>query len=406
MPRPSIETARAWRDKPMVDREGAPLGHIVHIYLDLVSGEPEWALVASGREDRLVFVPLVDATEQQDQIGVPVQRALVADAPAIRPGRRLSKEDTARLHGHYGGAPELRWGSARRMPGGSPPARLRQGLDWARERAASLPGVGAPRGGRLLVAGAAASSVAGGVWLARRRRRERPSGLAAAVGRVVGSVLAVPAGTLRRRRRRRRLRALAGTAALPMVAAGRAAARAGRRVPVPTQTLQPRKPSKRRRRMAGNLKLLAGLAAGYVLGARAGRERYERIAEATRRLAERPEVRELTGKVRSGLEAGLDKAAGTASDRLRQLRGEEGGPEGQPRAEAGGPEVGERPEQGTGQAPPTVAGPEAGAGHGGTRSQPPEAGPVEGSGRDGGGSSSPEPSPSSKGRRERSRSGH
>ena len=32
--------------------------------------------------------------------------------------------------------------------------------------------------------------------------------------------------------------------------------------------------------MAGNLKLVAGLAAGYVLGARAGRERYERIAEA------------------------------------------------------------------------------------------------------------------------------
>jgi hypothetical protein len=38
--------------------------------------------------------------------------------------------------------------------------------------------------------------------------------------------------------------------------------------------------------MAGSLKLLAGLVAGYVLGARAGRERYERIAEATRRLAE------------------------------------------------------------------------------------------------------------------------
>jgi hypothetical protein len=158
--------------------------------------------------------------------------------------------------------------------------------------------------------------------------------------------------------------------------------------------------------MAGNLKLLAGLAAGYVLGARAGRERYERIAEATRRLAERPEVRELTGKVQSGLGAGLEKAVGTASDRLQQLRGEEGGPEGQPRAEAGGPEVGERPEQGTGQAPQAVAGPEGGGDHGGTRSQPPEAGPGEGSGRDGGGSSSPEPSPSSKGRRERSRSGH
>src|SRR5829696_5466357 len=374
MPRPSIETARAWRDKPLVDREGAPLGHIVHIYLDLVSGEPEWAVVASGREDRLVFVPLVDATEQQDQIGVPVQRALVADAPAIPPGRRLSKEDTARLHGHYGGAPELRWGSARRMPGGSPPARLWQGLDWARERAASLPKVGVPRGRRLLVAGAAASSVAGGVLLARRRRRERPSGLAAAVGRIVGSVLAVPAGTLRRRARRRRLRALAGTAALPMAAVGRAAARAGRRVPVPTQTLQPRKPSKRRRRMAGNLKLLAGLAAGYVLGARAGRERYERIAEATRRLAERPEIRELTGKVRAGLGAGLEKAADTASDRLQQARGEDSPPEDQDRAAAGGPASTRRPEQGTGRAPLAEAAPAAGEDHGGTGSPPSQAG--------------------------------
>ena len=72
MPRPSIETARGWRDKTMVDREGAPLGRIVHIYLDRVTEEPEWALVTSGREHRPVFVPLVDAAERQDQVGVPV----------------------------------------------------------------------------------------------------------------------------------------------------------------------------------------------------------------------------------------------------------------------------------------------------------------------------------------------
>jgi hypothetical protein len=155
--------------------------------------------------------------------------------------------------------------------------------------------------------------------------------------------------------------------------------------------------------MAGNLKLAAGLVAGYVLGARAGRERYERIAEATRRLAERPEVRELTGKVRSGLGTGLEKAAGTASDRLQQLRGEESGPGGRSRAGAGGPEAGELPEQGTGQAARAAAGSGTGGDHGGTQSQPPEAGQAEGSGRDGG-ASSPGPSPSG-GRRERSRSG-
>jgi len=119
--------------------------------------------------------------------------------------------------------------------------------------------------------------------------------------------------------------------------------------------------------MAGNLKLLAGLAAGYVLGARAGRERYERIAEATRRLADRPEVRELTGKVRSGLGAGLEKAAGTASDRLQQVRGEDSDP-------------------------------------GSTLSRPPEADQAGERGRDGGGLS-PEAGPSSRRRRERSASG-
>jgi hypothetical protein len=386
MTRPSIETASGWRDKTMVDREGAPLGRIAHIYLDRVTEEPEWALVATGQGGRQVFVPLVDAAEQQEQIRVPVERALVSDAPAIRAGRQLSKEDTARLHGHYGGAPELRWASAKRAPGGGLPARLRRGLGQARQRATSPPAAGTPRGRLLLGAGAAVSSVVGGLLLAQRRRGRQSSGLVDAVGRTVGSVVAVPAGALRRRRRRRRLRALAGTAAAPFAAAGRAVAGAGRRVPIPIPAPPPRsrKPRKRRTRMAGNLKLLAGLAAGYVLGARAGRERYERIAEATRRLAERPEVRELTGKLRSGLGAGLEKAADTASDRLQRVRGEDSDSEGRSRADTVGPEAGED--------------------HGRTRWQPPEAGRADESERDGG-ESSPGAGPSSRGRRERSPSG-
>jgi hypothetical protein len=141
--------------------------------------------------------------------------------------------------------------------------------------------------------------------------------------------------------------------------------------------------------MAGNLKLLAGLAAGYVLGARAGRERYEQIAEAGRRLAERPEIRELTGKVRAGLGTGLERAAGTASDRLQQVRGEDSGSGGQPRAGTDRPEATERPQPGSGKAPLAEAAPPAGE--------------ADGSGREGGGVS-PEPGPST-GRRERSRSG-
>jgi hypothetical protein len=72
--------------------------------------------------------------------------------------------------------------------------------------------------------------------------------------------------------------------------------------------------------MAGNFKLAVGLAAGYVLGTRAGRERYERLAEAARNVADRPEVQQLTGKLRGSLGTGIDKAAGSAGDRLQRAR--------------------------------------------------------------------------------------
>jgi hypothetical protein len=72
--------------------------------------------------------------------------------------------------------------------------------------------------------------------------------------------------------------------------------------------------------MAGNFKLAVGLAVGYLLGARAGRERYERLAELAREVAQRPEARQLTDRVRSGLGAGVNQAVGTAGDRLERAR--------------------------------------------------------------------------------------
>ena len=46
---PSIETARGWSAKPMVGREGDPLGRITYIYLDRVTGQPTWAVVVTER---------------------------------------------------------------------------------------------------------------------------------------------------------------------------------------------------------------------------------------------------------------------------------------------------------------------------------------------------------------------
>ena len=70
---------------------------------------------------------------------------------------------------------------------------------------------------------------------------------------------------------------------------------------------------------------IAGLAAGYVLGTRAGRERYEQIQRAVRRVADTPAVQEAAGVVQAqatGLAgATRRKVSDTVGEKLpRQLR--------------------------------------------------------------------------------------
>lgn len=55
-----------------------------------------------------------------------------------------------------------------------------------------------------------------------------------------------------------------------------------------------------------------GFAAGYTLGARAGRERYEQIRRATRGLSENPAVQSAAGLV----QAKATNLAGTARDKI------------------------------------------------------------------------------------------
>src|SRR4051794_2156317 len=71
--------------------------------------------------------------------------------------------------------------------------------------------------------------------------------------------------------------------------------------------------------MRGKLLFLGGLAAGFVLGARAGREKYEEIVQAARKVRDNPTVQEATGVVQeqanrlvsSGKEMVADKPSNT-----------------------------------------------------------------------------------------------
>ena len=103
MPTPSMETARAWLGRVVVDRDGDKLGEVTDIYLDNETGRPEWAVVRTGLFGlRSSFVPLAEATQDGDQIQVPYQKATVKGAPNIAPDGQLSQAEETELYRHYG----------------------------------------------------------------------------------------------------------------------------------------------------------------------------------------------------------------------------------------------------------------------------------------------------------------
>ncbi|ABL80457.1 MULTISPECIES: hypothetical protein [unclassified Nocardioides] len=66
------------------------------------------------------------------------------------------------------------------------------------------------------------------------------------------------------------------------------------------------------------LTLLAGVAVGYVLGTRAGRERYEQIKAGANRLAQNPKVQAAAGKAQDT----VAQQAATAADLAKEKAGD------------------------------------------------------------------------------------
>jgi hypothetical protein len=65
------------------------------------------------------------------------------------------------------------------------------------------------------------------------------------------------------------------------------------------------------------MSFLAGLATGYVLGARGGRERYEQITRLARKFADHPTVQQAAGTLQAQASRVAQTGAGEATSRLR-----------------------------------------------------------------------------------------
>ena len=63
----------------------------------------------------------------------------------------------------------------------------------------------------------------------------------------------------------------------------------------------------------------AGFAAGYVVGARAGRERYEQIVKLARQAAEHPAVQQAAGAVQAQASGIAQKVGGQLQEKVPQM---------------------------------------------------------------------------------------
>src|SRR4029450_11585408 len=103
MATPSIETARGWRGRVMVDRDHNKIGEVVDIYLDNESERPEWAVVRTGLFGlRSRFVRRAEGRGGGEELQVPHRRLEVKQAPSIEPDGQLSAAEEAELYRHYG----------------------------------------------------------------------------------------------------------------------------------------------------------------------------------------------------------------------------------------------------------------------------------------------------------------
>jgi sporulation protein YlmC with PRC-barrel domain len=98
-----IDEVPNWRGRDVVDENGHAVGVITDIYVDEVTGRPEWAAVKSGLfSHRVTFVPLSQAALHGMRVQVPYHQSHIHDAPNIDPDGHLSADEEARLYQHYG----------------------------------------------------------------------------------------------------------------------------------------------------------------------------------------------------------------------------------------------------------------------------------------------------------------
>jgi len=96
----SVQEADAWIGRTAVDDTGEQIGLISQIWVDDVSGQPEWASVKiAGRE---ALVPLAGASALGGGSQFAFSKSQIRSAPRVAQDGHLEVDDKERVASHYG----------------------------------------------------------------------------------------------------------------------------------------------------------------------------------------------------------------------------------------------------------------------------------------------------------------
>ena len=111
------------RGRAVVGRDGEPLGVVVDVFSDQLTGEWEWAFVAADGDDderNHRFMPLAEATVDDDGVRVPYSADQIRSAPDVGAAGHLNVDDEAQLYVHYGMDPWEHGAKSGGRTGGTP----------------------------------------------------------------------------------------------------------------------------------------------------------------------------------------------------------------------------------------------------------------------------------------------
>lgn len=98
-----IDDISQWLGQDVLDRDEDKLGRLQDIYIDVTTDEPVFGVVKVGfvGRQRLVFVPLAEATLGQQYLQVKYDKKIVKDAPTLEFVSGLTVDMEPSIYAHY-----------------------------------------------------------------------------------------------------------------------------------------------------------------------------------------------------------------------------------------------------------------------------------------------------------------